>query len=312
MQLFVETFLSLSPLYVYIMIGALLRKTGIIDSAFLPKLNQLAFRVFLSVMMFCDIYEADLDFGQSIGTIAYIILTFVLLFCILVKLIPRIVAEKSRAATVVQGLFRSNFVLLGVIYVRQLFGEAQVSGATILVAIIVPLFNVLAVLCFSLLTGERQKISAIILKILTNPLIIGTLAGFVARGTRGCVPTIVLNPLCAIADAATPFVMIIIGASITLGGMKKDHKLLIAVALTKLIAVPLVFVAGAVAVGFRGVTLVALLAAFGGPCAASSSAMADQLGGDGELAGEFIAVTTLFSLPTMYLFIVLLRGLGLC
>ena len=312
MKLFLETFVSLSPLYVYILIGVFLRKRKTIEREFLPKMNQLSFRVFLPILIFCNIYAADFDFGESIGSITYSVIAFVVLFFALMIVVPRFVKDGGIAATAVQGMFRSNFSLLGIIYVRQLFGTDHIGEATILVAIISPLFNVLAVLCFSFLTGKSQKPSTMILKIVTNPLIVATVAAFVVRGIGFRMPAMILNPLSAIADAATPFAMVTIGASLTLAGMKKSSRLLVGVSVVKLIVAPIVFVAGAALFGFRGVTLVAILAAFGGPGAISSAAMADQLGGDGELAGEIIAVTTLFSLPTMYLFVVLLRALGLC
>ena len=310
--MFLETFVALSPLYFYILTGVLLRKTNVIDGEFLPAFNRLAFHAFLPLMMFLNIYEADLDFHNSIAAITYVIAAYVVLFSVLMLIVPRFIKDKPRAATAVQAMFRSNFVLLGLLYARQLFGTDCLGEVTILVAVIVPLFNVLAVICFTLLTGKKQSISGVLIKIMKNPLILATLAGFLVRAMNIELSALLLDPISTLANVATPFVMVVIGASLTLTGFKNEVRIIGAATVVRLVAVPLVFVTVAIFLGFREATLIALLTAFGGPCAASSAAMAYQLGGDGELASQLLAVTTIFSLPTMYLLIVLLKGLGLC
>ena len=48
------------------------------------------------------------------------------------------------------------------------------------------------------------------------------------------------------------------------------------------------------------------------PTAVASVAMSYELGGDGELAAQIVATTSLLSLVTMFLWILLLRGMGYC
>lgn len=312
MKLFLETFIALSPLYAFIFTGVLLKRTGVITDTLIPALNRIVFRAFLPITLFLNVYEAELNFGNSIDVIAYSVSAFILLFGVLALVVPRFIKDKPRAATTVQGMFRSNFVLLGIVYARQLFGADRMGETGLLIAVIVPLFNVLAVLTFALLTGEKQRPADVLLKIVKNPLIVAAVTGLFVRAVGIELPSLLLNPLSTLGDVATPFAMVVIGSSLTLAGFRRDGLLIGVLSFVRLIVVPAVFVTGAALLGFREVILVALLTAFGGPCAVSSPAMAYQLGGDGELAGEFVAATTLFSLPTMYLFIVLLRALGLC
>ena len=63
--------------------------------------------------------------------------------------------------------------------------------------------------------------------------------------------------------------------------------------------------------GYRGDTLVPILAIFGAPIAVSSYTMAEQMDGDGELAASLVVLTTAFSILTMFLFIFALKQLGL-
>jgi len=312
MQLFLETFIALSPLYFYIVVGVILRKTGVMEETLLPALNRIVFRAFLPITLFLNVYEAEMDIASNAKLIGFVVGAYVLLFLLLVLIVPRFIGDKSRAATTVQGMFRSNFVLLGLVYAQQLYGADRMGETGLLIAIIVPVFNVLAVLTFALLTGEKQRPIDVVKKIITNPLIVAALLGFAAKLIRLPRIDLIFDPLETLGDVATPFAMVVIGASLKVSGFRRDGKLVSVLSVVRLIAIPIVFVSIAALIGYREVILVALLTAFGGPCAVSSSAMAYQLGGDGELASEYVAATTLLSLPTMYLFIVLLRALGLC
>ena len=78
-----------------------------------------------------------------------------------------------------------------------------------------------------------------------------------------------------------------------------------------LIFLPVVMVAFAYLIGLRGVELFLILMIFGTPVATSSYPMAQNMGGDGQLAGQLVFVSTVASLVTIFLFIFTLSRLGL-
>lgn len=78
----------------------------------------------------------------------------------------------------------------------------------------------------------------------------------------------------------------------------------------RLVLVPVAGVAASIAAGYRGAELVGLLIAFGAPTAVSSFTMAQEMGGDSELAGQIVVWTTAGSLVTMFVYVFLLRSLG--
>ena len=55
----------------------------------------------------------------------------------------------------------------------------------------------------------------------------------------------------------------------------------------------------------------ALVALFGTPVAVSSAIMAGEMGNDEQLAGQYVVWTSLASMFTIFLFVVLLRSMGL-
>ena len=63
--------------------------------------------------------------------------------------------------------------------------------------------------------------------------------------------------------------------------------------------------------GLRGVELFLVLMIFGTPVATASYPMAQNMGGDGQLAGQLVFVSTVASLGTVFLFIYAMSRLGL-
>ena len=89
------------------------------------------------------------------------------------------------------------------------------------------------------------------------------------------------------------------------------HRYHLAVAaLAKLVVIPFVTVCLGILAGFRGNDLVAVLAVFASPTAVASTPMALALGGDGKLAGEIVAVTSVGGILTMFLWVFVLAGVG--
>ena len=76
-----------------------------------------------------------------------------------------------------QGMFRSNFVLFGIPITTALFGDTAAGLAAILISVIIPLYNVLAVLSLEMFHGKQPSFLKMLKGIVTNPLIIASVIG---------------------------------------------------------------------------------------------------------------------------------------
>ena len=74
---------------------------------------------------------------------------------------------------------------------------------------------------------------------------------------------------------------------------------------------PLVMLPIAYALGMRGAQFATLMIVFGSPTAVSSFTMAEQMGGDPDLAAQQVALTTIFSSITMFAMIFIFKTLGI-
>ncbi len=312
MQLLTNTFLALFPLYFYMATGAVLRKMKILKTEDLPKMNALLFRSFLFFSLFNNVRNANFSGADSGKLLLFGAASVFFLFAVYMLTVPRIIKNYEQSSVAIQAMYRSNFVLLGMAYAEQLCGPENVGPVSLLVSVVVPSFNLLAVLTFELLRGGKVNVGKILLNIIKNPLIIASALGAICALLKITFPEYIDKPMKALASAATPFAMVLVGASLTLKSMAKNKKLVLGVSVVRLILSPLLVVPAAVLLGFRDAALVGIMAATAAPTAVVSVAMSYELGGDGELAAEIVATTSLLSLFTMFLWVLALRGMGYC
>ncbi len=312
MQLLTNTFLALFPLYFYMGTGAVLRKMRILKTEDLPKMNALLFRSFLFFSLFNNVRNANFSGADSGKLLLFGGAAVFFLFALYMLVVPRIIKDYKQSSVAIQAMFRSNFVLLGMAYAEQLCGPENVGPVSLLVSIIVPMFNLLSVFTFELLRGGKVNIGRILIQIIKNPLIIASILGAACALFKVSFPEYIDKPMKALGSAATPFAMVLVGASLTLKSMAKNKKLVLSVSAVRLRLSPMLVGPVAVLIGIREAALGGVMAAMSAPTAVVSVAMSYELGGDGELAAEIVATTSLLSLFTMFLWVLALRGMGYC
>ena len=147
--------------------------------------------------------------------------------------------------------------------------------------------------------------------VLKNPMILGAIAGALCLILEIHIPKPVLKPVGQIAAATTPVALIILGASFKFGSTHEHRPQLIGCILGRLIIVPAIMLSVAAALGFRGIDFVTLIAIFGTPCAVVSFAMAQQMDGDSDLAGNCVVFTSALSCLTIFCWILFFKTIGI-
>lgn len=288
--------------------GMLIRRLGMVTDGGLKEMNRLVYKLFFPVMLFVNVMDSDFGAGFS-WRLPLIASGFTLAaFLVLMALVPRLESEPARRGVMVQGIFRSNFLVFGLSIVTALYGTDRLAPVTLMAAVVVPLMNGLSVVALEVFRGGRPGGWRIALSVLKNPIVTGTLAAFVCRAVG-------LDPLPqatrSLAQVGTPFALVVIGASFKMQSTARYRRQLMLCVPAKLVIMPAAAVALGVLLGLRNEALVALMAVAGGPCATASQAMAQQMGGDGELAGLLVVSTSLLCAGTFFLWIYALTTLGL-
>ena len=169
-----------------------------------------------------------------------------------------------------------------------------------MIAVIIPIYNILAVVALETFRGGKILILPILKGIITTPMIMGAIAAtiFLILGVH--IPAPVLKPIGQISSATTPVALIILGASFKFNSVHEHFKQLVTCISARLVIL-----------GFRDIEFVTLLAIFGSPCAVVSFAMAQQMGGDSDLAGNCVVFTSALSCFTIFCWLLLFKTLGI-
>ena len=277
----------------------------------ISTINKIAFRIFLPCLLYYNIYCSDLSGSFDPLLMAYavggVLLTFGLAlgYTLLTEKLP------ERRGVLIQGMFRSNYVIMGIPVATALLGADQLGTVSILIAVIVPLFNMLAVVVLEVFRGQKPKPLHILGQIAKNPLVIGSVLGILTLVAGIRLPHILEQTIQSVSAIASPLQLFLLGAFFQFSGLKTYRRELVTVSIAKLIVSPGLFLGLGALLGFRGVAFVSLIGIFASPTAVNSFTMAQQMGGDAELAGDIVVTTSAASILTMFFWIFLFKSLGM-
>ena len=224
-------------------------------------------------------------------------------------------APENKVGVIAQGSFRSNMMYVGLpvlIYYAQARSSAAGGDAAVRdriaqltavsAAVSIPVLNIATILAFEFCRRNRPGHVFSPLKvardIVFNPLILavvfaaaitiipGGRTWFDKDGVTG-------KTLDMVAAAALPLALFSIGAILDARRAFAGLSETLPVAFIKLLFMPALGLAIFYALGLRGAPLAVGVILLACPDAAGGHAMATEYGGDEELAGELVAITTL-------------------
>ena len=299
------------PLVFLMFIGSFLRRINIFDEDFLRKLNKITYCVLLPVLLFNNIYTSKVSGEIDLEFIIFFVILALAVIGILLIVIPKYEKDNRNRGVLIQGLFRGQFVFFGIPLMANISGDEGLVVLSTLIAIIVPIYNFLAVIILDLFTDERHNYKDTIISILTNPLVIGSLLGIAASVLQIKLPSALNKTIADISKTVTPISLMILGGVIEINNIWKNRKKLILIAAVKLFFIPSFAALITIFFGYRGIELGAVLSMIAPPTAVASYTLAQQHDCNDELAGQIVFFTTLISPFSIFLFIFVFKTFGL-
>lgn len=299
------------PFLIYIFFGYFVRCAHLVEEAFLKQQNQMVFKLFFPIVMFYNLYNKDPNqpFDTKLALISVVCVLSVI--AILFVLVPLFVTENPQRGVIIQAIYRSNFVLFALPLTEGLFGRQGNTLASMMIAIVVPIYNVAAVILLEYFRGGKANLSVLIKRILKNPMILGAIVGFVFVLVKIRLPQCIELPISQFSALATPLALFILGGTLHFSSIRNHAALLIPTLVIKLLVLPAIMVGISIFFNFTPLSRFIFFIMFAAPVATASYPMASNMGGDGALAGELVVVSTAVSVVTIFLWIFLLRSTGL-
>ena len=314
---------AIFPIVLLIVLGYILKRRSFLEESWFKKGNKLIFRVCLPCLLFVNVYNIESFSAINWSVVVYTQVAVVILFILGFLLVKFIVPDHRQKGVILQCIFRSNFAIIGLPLAEALGGAEGVGIAAVLSAFCIPTFNILAIVSLTVFLpkegGKKSNFKDVLTQIVKNPLIFGVACGLMALGIRSALPVFSLkgdlpflfNAVNNVSKMAGPFSLIILGGLFDFGVIKNMLKPILIGTLARIVVVPVVCLAIAIALKLDTAAFPALLALFGAPVAVSSVPMAQEMDNDGALAGQLVVWTSIFSIFTLFVFILILRTWGL-
>lgn len=295
----IDVLLALVPVFAIIALGAALRWQKFLPDDGWRAVERVTYFVLFPCFLFGAIAFAD--FGdEPVGRMALLLGAAMMAMAALVYPFKQLMKLDGPAFTsVFQGAVRWNsYVALGAI--AAVLGQSGLALAAIAVAIMVPLANALCVVVLMRHAGDGGANLVMLAKqLLRNPLILACIAGIIVQAVGLPIPKVAATTIDLLGKAALPLGLIAVGASLDLGDARARPTPVIAATVLKLLVMPLLVAAGAIALGIEGPAKTAALICAAVPGASSSYILARQLGGDAPLMANITTAQTLAAMVTM-------------
>ena len=300
------------PMFMLLAAGFLSQKAGVLTREDVPRFNKVAFRIFLPCLLFYNIYCSDLSAAVKPGLIIYAVCGVLLVFAAAFLSVQHLVRREDWKGVIAQGIFRSNFVIMGIPIAQALVGADQLGAVTVLIAVVVPLFNFLSVYVLERFRGGHVKVRKVLLEVAKNPLIISSLLGILCQLLGIRLPGLLEQTISSLSVIASPLQLFLLGAFFRFDGLGRYLKPLTAVTTVKLFVTPALLLGTAALLGIRGGDFVGLIGIFASPTAVNSFTMVQQMDcGDAELAGDIVVMTSAVSILSFFLWILVFKSLGI-
>lgn len=324
------------PILLLILLGYYLKRIKFLNDDFLKIGNKFVFRVGLPFLLFYNIYNIDSLKNINWSVVIYSELIVIFAFLIGIILVKLTIKEEKQKGVILQCVVRSNYAIIGIPLAESLGGAEAIGIASLLSAFLIPTFNILGVLALSMYKTENNgklDIKKTLLNIAKNPLIIGVLIGVLALVIRLLIPVdstgqlvfslkddikFLYKAIENIGKIASPLALIVLGGTFNFNAIKGLLKQIIIGTSSRIVFVPLLGIGLAVIlskytniINFDKSIYPALISLLGSPVAVSSAIMAREMDNDGELAGQLVVWTSVFSIITIFITIVILKSINL-
>lgn len=287
---------SLWPLFALILGGHFARRLGFPNEGFWPGAERINYYILFPALLFRSLVAAPLD-NPALSRLA-LCAALVLGVSWIVLLVLRRAFRwpPDRFGALVQGTLRFN-TYIGLAIVASAFGPDGLTLAALLLAVIVPIVNVLSILAF---TSDRSVgARELAFTLLRNPLIVACVMGVLANlagirlagGTDGL--------LSLLAATSLPLGLLCVGAALRFEELRGETTPMLLNSIGRLVVVPCLAYALAEMSGLPKVEAAVLVLFFSLPTAPTAYVLARQLGGDAHLMAGIVTLQTLLSALTL-------------
>jgi malonate transporter len=303
------------PVFAIIVTGWLAGWLGYLSRSLADALVHFAYNVAMPALLIVTIAQEParnlLEWRFLLAFGGGSLLCFALVF-----LAARAGWKRDLAASTIYGMTaamtNTGFVALPILH--AVYGQPAVLPAAVatvfVAAVMFPITVILVESDKHVVREPSDRPAGLFKQILLNPMVLSTLIGLVWAISGLPIPAPVTGYLNIIAAALTPCALFAIGLGLSVDGVRANFTASIALAVVKLLVLPLIVYGLCVATGLKPLYTVAAVVCAAVPTAKTMYVLAHEHKIEEPLVAATISITTMLSVATLLGWLYLLSGLA--
>jgi len=291
-------FNSLFPVFALLVFGRLLQHFNLTNEAFLKVSDRLVYYIFFPMLLFWKIGGAStatvIDSKLNLAALCAVLC----IYLVSTAAIQILKIPAFQAGSFSQSCYRFN-TYIGMAIVINTLGETGTRLFGVLISILIPIINVLAVSTLIWFSGRsfdfKQRSKHTAKALVSNPLIIACLAGILYAKTIGTFPGFIENTLRLSAALTLPLALLSIGSFLNFTVLRGHLNVSLIASVFKLLLLPLTGYVFLKLFHVTGLPLKVGMIFFTLPTSPAIYVLSSQLYSDTELASAAIALSTVLS-----------------
>ncbi|RZF52168.1 AEC family transporter [Acinetobacter halotolerans] len=292
--------LALFPLVAFIASGYIFKKYHFLSKEFWAGAEKLNYYILFPALLFNTLATTKIDLHSLSSAVIAMLIVVLTVTAVMYVLRMFWDIQPARFGVHVQSMVRFN-TYIGLALVASLFQKEGMAILVILLALCIPLVNVISVL--ALTTKEQMAIKPVLIALLKNPLIVSCIVGGVINVLNIPIWDGLSNLIKLFSASSLPLGLLCVGAALQFMQMKKDIVVLLADTFARLLAVPALAFLVCTWLGLPSLQTQILVVFFALPTASAAYILTKVLGGDSQLMAAVISFQTLCAAVTLPLVI---------
>ena len=299
----------LTPLYILISLGFILKLYDFPNSEFWPGIERMSYYVLFPTLIFIALMKATIDYSL-LSTILILIL------------IPTLISgglqwlgfinpafSKPTFSSMFQGSIRNN-TLISLVIISWMLPDSGLVVMAMIILVMVPINNFLSIVVL-LRYGKHanyQSQKKWWVDIIANPLIIACIVGLVFNLLKIELPKPLVETADFLGRSALPFALLAVGASLKIKSIFNHKLAILFTSFSKLVLTPLICLVLCRLLEIEPEIAKSAIIFCAMPTAISSFILAKQMGGDSDRMAQIITFQTLMAAITLPLFLLIAQN----
>jgi len=286
---------GLLPVFLILALGIAARRFGLLDALAAAGLNRLVANLALPAFLLSEIGTSTLRVSLSprlVGTVlgTTVVVTLLALGAGLLMRLPA-----PQRGVMAQAAMRGNVAYVGFPVILAALGQAGLRSAAVTAALLIPLMTLIGVTVLEHFRQQHDRPGFLLLKVFGNPLVVASLLGLLLAALEWRPWGWLARTLGVLADFALPAALLALGAQLEIRRWRGVWRQAAVATLLKVVLLPLLGWWLLVELGAPAAETAVGVLLLATPTAISSYPVAAELGGDTDLAGACILLTTVVS-----------------